>query len=84
MAVAIAVSSSSAAVSVGIGRPSSVLWLSVREVEKPSAPAHTPAAASAAMAALSSGVAGSRLTPRWPMTKTRTGECGTCAAMSRS
>ena len=46
MAAAIAVSSSSAAVSVGIGRPSSVLWLSVREVEKPKAPARTPAAAS--------------------------------------
>ena len=46
MAAPMAVSSSSAAVSVGIGRPSSVLWLSVREVEKPKAPARMPAAAS--------------------------------------
>ena len=84
IAAPMAVSSSSAAVRVGIGRPSRVLWLRVREVEKPKAPARTPAAASSAMAALSSAVAGSRFTPRSPMTKTRTGECGTCAAISRS
>ena len=44
------VSSSSAAVSVGVGWPSLVRWLSVRDVEKPSAPASTARLAIAAMA----------------------------------
>ena len=58
------VSSSSPAVSVGVGCPSEVRWLSVREVEKPSAPASTARFASAAMAAMSASVAGSRSAPR--------------------
>ena len=43
-APAIAPSSASSAFSVGIERPSSVLWFSVREVEKPRAPALIPSA----------------------------------------
>jgi len=64
-------SSSSAAVSVGVGCPSLERWLSVREVEKPSAPASTASAAIPAMAAMSAAVAGSRSAPRLPITYTR-------------
>ena len=68
IAAAIAVSSSSPAFSVGVKSPVEVRWLSVREVEKPSAPARTASAASAAIALLSSGVEGSRRAPRSPIT----------------
>ena len=81
---AIAVSSSSAAVMVGVSTPSGVRWNSEREVEKPSAPAASPSSTSAAIAAMSCAVAGSRSTPRWPMTKTRSGACGTWVAKSMS
>ena len=58
IAAAIAVSSSSPAFSVGVKSPVEVRWLSVREVEKPSAPARTASPPSAAIALLSSGVDG--------------------------
>ena len=81
---AIAASSSSAAVMVGVSAPSEVRWNSEREVEKPSAPASSPSSTSFAIAAMSAAVAGSRSTPRRPMTKTRSGACGTCVAKSMS
>jgi len=84
IAPAIAVSSSSPAFRVGVKSPVEVRWLSVREVEKPSAPARTASPASAAMAVLSSAVAGSRRAPRSPITKTRSAACGNCAPMSMS
>ena len=68
IAPAIAVSSSSPAFSVGVKSPVEVRWFSVREVEKPSAPARTASLASAAIALLSSGVEGSRRAPRSPIT----------------
>ena len=81
---AIAASSSSAAVMVGVSAPSGVRWNSEREVVKPSAPAESPSSTSAAMAAMSAAVAGSRSTPRRPITKTRSGACGTWVAKSMS
>ncbi len=81
---AIAASSSSAAVMVGVSAPSDVRWNNEREVEKPSAPAKSPSSTSDAIFAMSSAVARSRSTPRWPMTKTRSGACGTCVAKSMS
>jgi hypothetical protein len=81
---AIAASSSSAAVMVGVSAPSGVRWNSEREVVKPSAPAKSPSSTSAAIAAMSAVVAGSRSTPRRPMTKTRSGACGTWVAKSMS
>jgi hypothetical protein len=64
--------------------PVDVRWFSVREVEKPSAPALTASAASAAIALLSSSVAGSRRAPRSPITYTRSAACGNCAPTSMS
>ena len=81
---AIPISSSSAAVRVGVGWPSEVRWLRVREVEKPRAPASMARFARADMAAISAGLAGSRLAPRSPMTKTRRAACGSWAPTSRS
>ena len=81
---AIAASSSSPAVMVGVSAPSGVRWNSEREVVKPSAPAKSPSSTSAAIAAMSAVVAGSRSTPRRPMTKTRKGACGTWVAKSMS
>ena len=78
------ISSSSAAVKVGVGWPSEVRWLRVREVEKPRAPASMARFARAAMAAMSAGLAGSRFAPRSPMTKTRRAACGNWAPTSRS
>ena len=65
---AIAANSSSPAFKVGVKSPVEVRWLSVREVEKPSAPARTASAASWAIALLSSSVEGSRRAPRSPIT----------------
>jgi hypothetical protein len=84
MAEAIAVSSSSPAFSVGVKSPVEVRWLSVRDVEKPSAPARTASLARAAIALLSSGVDGSRRAPRSPITYTRSAACGSCAPISMS
>ena len=78
------VSSSSPAVRVGVGAPSLVLWLRVREVVKPNAPASTAPFAMAAMAAMSASLAGSRLAPRSPMTKTRRAAWGSWLAISIS
>ena len=52
-------SSSSAANVPGTGRPSMARWPSVRDVEKPSAPASIASCTIGAIAAISSGVAGS-------------------------
>ena len=61
-------SSSSAAKVPGTGSPSIARWASVRLVEKPRAPASMPARTMAAMASMSSAVAGSLRAPRSPMT----------------
>ena len=61
-------SSSSAAKVPGTGSPSMARWAMVREVEKPRAPAATASFTMAFIAAMSSGVAGSLLAPRSPMT----------------
>ena len=61
-------SSSSAAKVPGTGSPSTARWPSVREVEKPSAPARSPSSTMARMASMSSAFAGSFLAPRSPMT----------------
>ena len=61
-------SSSSLASRLGVGEPSLERWFSVRDVEKPSAPASTAAAARRDIRATSSGVAVSRLAPRSPIT----------------
>ena len=47
------VNSSSCARSVGVGSPARVLWLMVRLVEKPKAPARTASATICRMAAMS-------------------------------
>ena len=51
----------------------------VRDVVIPSAPASMPSATSAAMRAISSGVAGSLRMPRSPIANARSGPCGICA-----
>ena len=56
-------SSSSAANVPGTGSPSMARWASVRLVEKPSAPASMPARTMAAIASMSSAVAGSLRAP---------------------
>ena len=84
IASAMPTSSSASAVSVGVNSPRLVRWLSVRDVVKPSAPASMPSAASAAIGAMSSGVAGSRRAPRSPITCSRSAPCGTCSATSTS
>ena len=61
-------SSSSAANVPGTGSPSMARWARVRDVENPSAPARMPSRTMAAIAAMSSGVAGSLAAPRSPMT----------------
>ena len=57
-------------------------WPSVRDVEKPSAPASTASCTIAAMAAISSGVAGSLAAPRSPIAYARTAPCDTCMPTS--
>ena len=61
-------SSSSAANVPGTGSPSMARWASVRLVEKPSAPASMPSFTMAAIASMSSAVAGSLRAPRSPIT----------------
>ncbi len=75
-------SSSSAANVPGTGSPSTAVCTVVREVEKPSAPAWIAARTTSAMAAMSSGVAGSLRAPRSPMMYARTALWGTCVATS--
>jgi len=67
-AIAIASSSVSAAWKVGIASPCPVLWMTSREVAKPSAPASIASRTTPCILARSSAVAGSRSAPRWPMT----------------
>ena len=61
-------SSSSAAKVPGTGSPSMAMWAMVREVEKPKAPARRASATMSRIWAMSSGVAGSFLAPRSPIT----------------
>ncbi len=61
-------SSSSAAKVPGTGSPSMARWARVRLVEKPSAPSSIPARTMAAIASMSSDVAGSLRAPRSPIT----------------
>ena len=63
---AIPTSSSAGGRRLGVCSPRLDLWLTVREVVKPRAPARTASVASAAMAAMSSAVASSRLAPLSP------------------
>ncbi len=65
---AIASSSSERARRDGVGSPVDVRWLSVRELEKPMAPARMASAANVRMAAVSSSVASSSRAPRSPIT----------------
>ena len=77
-------SSASEARSEGVGSPFTVRWLSVREVEKPSAPARMASAVSARISATSSAVASSSFAARSPMTNTRSAPCGSWAPRSMS
>ena len=61
-------SSSSAANVPGTGSPSMARWASVRDVEKPRAPAAIASLTIAFIASMSSGVAGSLRAPRSPIT----------------
>ena len=63
---AIPTSSSAAAVKLGVCSPRLDLWLTVRDVVNPRAPARTASVARAAMAAMSSAVAGSGWRPVLP------------------
>jgi hypothetical protein len=65
--MAMPVSSSSCARKVGVKSPFRVLWLMVRLVEKPKAPARTASATRARMAAMSPWFAGSSASARLPM-----------------
>ena len=65
---AMASSSSVPARSDGVGSPLAVRWFSVRDVEKPMAPARRASVARRRMAAVSSGVASSSRAARSPMT----------------
>jgi hypothetical protein len=56
----------------------------VRLVENPRAPASMPSRTIAAISSMSSGVAGSFLAPRSPITYARTAPCGTCVPTSNS
>ena len=80
----IATSSSRPAAYDGVSSPARVLWLSVREVVKPSAPASIASAASLAISATSSSVASACAAARSPIARTRRAACGTWAAKSRS
>ena len=77
-------SSASEARSEGVGSPFTVRWLSVREVEKPSAPARMASAVSTRISATSSAVASSSFAARSPMTNTRNAPCGSWAPRSMS
>jgi hypothetical protein len=55
----------------GTGSPEIARCAIVRDVEKPSAPAATPCFTSAAICAISSGVAGALFAPRSPITYAR-------------
>ncbi|HET9974338.1 MAG TPA: hypothetical protein VFQ68_39325 [Streptosporangiaceae bacterium] len=59
-------------------------WFRVRDVVNPRAPASTPARASWAIAAMSSGAAAAPAIARFPITCTRSAACGTWVATSTS
>ena len=75
-ASAMPIISSSSACSVGVYSPVDARWFSERDEVNPMAPASTARRAISAICAMSSGVAGSRATPRSPMTLTRTAAWG--------
>ena len=81
-------SSASAANVPGTGSPSMAMWATVRDVEKPSAPASMPSRTIAAISAMSSLVAASLRAPRSPITYARTEPWGisepTSSASGRS
>ena len=62
------ISSTSVARSVGVYSPVRLLWLMVRDVEKPKAPARMASAAMRRMAAMSASVAASWRMARSPIT----------------
>ena len=68
MAWASPVSSASEAKVPGTSSPSSDLWLSDRDVEKPTAPAAMASRTCRAISAMSAGVASSLAAPRSPIT----------------
>jgi hypothetical protein len=72
-----AYSSSGVAHVPGTGRPSGTVCRSVREVEKPSAPASMASSTSSTIAAMSSSVAGVSSMLRSPMAWWRTAQCPT-------
>ncbi len=74
---AIPASSAAEAVRLGVFSPVEERWLSVREVEKPTAPAATASVARAAMAAISAPVASTSARARSPMAWTRRAPWGT-------
>ena len=82
--MAMPVSSSSCARSVGVGSPLRVLWLRLREVEKPNAPACIASRAISRICAMSPWLAFSSAMARSPMTNTRTAACGSSAQTSMS
>jgi hypothetical protein len=79
---AMAASSAALASAPGVGRPSLPRWLSVRPVEKPTAPATIASRTSSPMRAISASVATSPASARSPIANTRTASCGTWHAMS--
>ena len=82
MARPIPTSSGSVAVVPGTSSPSIDLCNTVREVEKPKAPARKPSSTSRAISAMSASVGSSLSAPRCPMTKARNAPCGTCVPIS--
>ena len=84
MPMAMPVSSSSCARSVGVGSPFRLLWLRLREVEKPNAPARIASAAISRIWAMSAWLAFSSPIARSPITNTRTAACGSSAHRSMS
>ena len=66
----------------GTGSPFIAVWPSVREVEKPSAPASIASCTIRAIASMSSGVAGSLRAPRSPIAYVRTEPWATCTPKS--
>ena len=75
-------SSSSAAKVPGTGSPSMAMCAIVRDVDTPSAPAAIASRTIAAIASMSSAVAGWFFAPRSPMTYARTAPWGICEPTS--
>ena len=80
---AMPVNSAALASEAGVSSPREVRWLSLRPVEKPAAPASSASRSSARIASMSSGVAACWACARSPITRMRSGSCGTCTTKSR-